>query len=72
MVVSPDPVKFEYQLLPPSPRVDLAVRIVRMERDLFIRRLERAGIHVVEWDVSIPLDQAIGPALMRQRRSMWL
>ena len=72
MVISPDPVKFEHQLLEPSPRVDLAVRIVRMERDLFIRRLERAGIHVVEWDVSIPLDQAIGPALMRQRRSMWL
>ncbi|MBI3162261.1 MAG: DUF58 domain-containing protein [Chloroflexi bacterium] len=72
MAVSPDPVKFEYQLLPPSPRVDLALRIAQMERDLFIRRLERAGIHIVEWDVSIPLDQAIGPALMRQRRSMWL
>ena len=37
-----------------------------------IRRLERAGIQVIEWDVSIPLDQAIGPALMRQRRSLWL
>jgi len=72
MVISPDPVKFEYGLLPPSPRVDLAARIIRMERDLLIRRLERAGIHVIEWDVSIPLDQAIGPALMRQRRSLWL
>ena len=72
MVISPDPVKFEHGLLPPSPRVDLATRIIRMERELFIRRLERAGIHVIEWDVSIPLDQAIGPALMRQRRSVWL
>ncbi len=72
MVVSPDPVKFEHGLLPSSSRVDLAARIIRMERDLFIRRLERAGIHVIEWDVSIPLDQAIGPALMRQRRSVWL
>jgi len=72
MVISPDPVKFEYGLLPPSPRVDLAARIIRMERDLLIRRLQRAGIHVIEWDVSIPLDQAIGPALMRQRRSVWL
>jgi uncharacterized protein (DUF58 family) len=68
MVVSPDPVKFERRLLPPSPQVDLAARVVRMERDLLIRRLERAGIQVIEWDVSIPLDQAIGPLLMRQRR----
>jgi uncharacterized protein (DUF58 family) len=72
MVISPDPVKFEYGLLPTSPRVDLAARVIRMERELLIRRLERAGIHVIEWDVSIPLDQAIGPALMRQRRSLWL
>jgi uncharacterized protein (DUF58 family) len=72
MVISPDPVKFEYELLPSSPRVDLAARIIRMERELLIRRLGRAGIHVIEWDVSIPLDQAIGPALMRQRRSVWL
>ena len=68
MVVSPDPVKFERRLLPPSPQVDLAARVVRMERDLLIRRLERAGIQVIEWDVSVPLDQAIGPLLMRQRR----
>ncbi len=70
MVVSPDPVKFERGLLPSSVQMDLAARIVRMERELLIRRLERAGIHVIEWDVSIPLDQAIGPALMRQRRSL--
>jgi uncharacterized protein (DUF58 family) len=70
MVISPDPVKFELGCLPPSPQVDLAARVVRMERDLLIRRLERAGIQVVEWDVSIPLDQAVGPLLMRQRRSL--
>jgi len=70
MVISPDPVNFEYRLLPPSPRVDLAARVIRMERDLFIRRLVRAGIHVIEWDVSIPLDQAVGSVLMRQRRSL--
>jgi uncharacterized protein (DUF58 family) len=70
MVISPDPVKFERGLLPASPQTDLAARVIRMERDLLIRRLERAGIQVVEWDVSIPLDQAIGPILMRQRRSL--
>jgi uncharacterized protein (DUF58 family) len=70
MVISPDPVKFEIGCLPPSPQVDLAARVIRLERDLLIRRLERAGIQVFEWDVSIPLDQAVGPLLMRQRRSL--
>ncbi len=68
MVISPDPVKFEHGFLPPSPQVDMAARVIRMERDLLIRRLERAGIQVVEWDVSLPFDQAVGPLLMRQRR----
>jgi uncharacterized protein (DUF58 family) len=70
MVISPDPVKFEIGCLPPSTQVDLAARVIRLERDLLIRRLERAGIQVIEWDVSIPLDQAVGPLLMRQRRSL--
>jgi len=70
MVVSPDPIKFELGCLLSSPQADLAARIIRVERDLLIRRLERAGIQVVGWDVSIPLDQAVGPLLMRQRRSL--
>lgn len=70
MVISPDPLKFEIGLLPSSRQVDQATRVIRMERDLLMRRLARAGIQVVEWDVSIPLDQAVGPVLMRQRRSL--
>jgi uncharacterized protein (DUF58 family) len=70
MIISPDPVKFELGLLPSSQQADVAERMIRMERDLLIRRLERAGIQVIGWDVSIPLDQAIGPLLMRQRRSL--
>jgi len=69
MVVSPDPVKFEHGLLPPSAEVELATRIVRMERNLLIRRLERAGVQVIEWDVSKPFDQAVGPILMRPHGS---
>jgi uncharacterized protein (DUF58 family) len=68
MIISPDPVKFELGFLPSTQQVDLAARVIRMERVLLIRRLERAGIEVVEWDVSIPLDQAVGPLLMRPRR----
>jgi hypothetical protein len=51
--------------------VELAERIIRMERNLLLRRLERAGIQVVGWDVSIPLDQAIGPFLTRPHRSVF-
>lgn len=65
LVVSPDPIKFESSLLPPSKDVELASRIIRMERDLLVKRLERAGVQVIEWDVSKPFDQAVGPALMR-------
>ncbi len=65
LVVSPDPIKFERSLLSLSKSVELASRIVRMERDLLIKRLERAGVQVIEWDVSKPFDQAVGPALMR-------
>ena len=69
MVVSPDPIKFELGILPNSRQVETAARVVRMERDLFLRRLGRAGVQVIGWDVSIPFDQAVGPSLnCRQRR----
>lgn len=71
MVVSPDPVKFETGILPASPDVEVAARIVRLERNLLIRRLERAGVQVFEWDLSKPFDQALGPLLMRPARSMF-
>lgn len=65
MVVSPDPITFELGFLPDSKDVELAARIIRMERDLLIKRLQRAGIQVIEWDVSRLFDQAVGPALKR-------
>jgi uncharacterized protein (DUF58 family) len=68
MVFSPDPIQFERGLLPPSEQVDTAARIIRLERNLLIRRLERAGIRVIKWDVSMPLDQAVNPALTQTRR----
>jgi uncharacterized protein (DUF58 family) len=70
MVISPDPLNYELEILGSSQQADLAARVLRMERDLLMRRLKRAGILVMEWDVSTPLDQALGPVLMRQRRSM--
>lgn len=67
MVLSPDPVSFERGLLPRSADVDTAARVIRLERNLLLRRLERAGIRVIEWDVSTPLDHSINPALALRR-----
>lgn len=68
MVVSPDPVAFETEFLGSSAEVRLAARIVRMEREMMIRRLQRAGVQVIEWDVSQPFDQATRAAFSRHTR----
>jgi uncharacterized protein (DUF58 family) len=65
MVISPDPVLYEHSILPVSRDVDLAARVIRMERNLLIQRLQRAGIQIIEWDVSQPFDQAVRSALIR-------
>ncbi len=63
LIVSPDSVAFEQNLLPHTPEVQLAARVVRMERKILIHRLMRAGIQLIEWNISQPLDQALGQAL---------
>jgi uncharacterized protein (DUF58 family) len=71
LVVSPNPVKFELSYLPSSdPNVDLAGRIIHMERLLLLQRLERAGIHVLDWDVQEPFDLLVKRRL--GRLPVWL
>jgi len=71
MVVSPDPVAFELSYLPKNESVDQAARLLRMERKLLILKLQRAGIQVLDWDISQPFDQVVKrrlgrpPALLR-------
>jgi uncharacterized protein (DUF58 family) len=65
MVISPDPISFEAQLLKPDKAVDLAVRIARIERALLLRQLRRAGIQVVDWQTDKPFGQAIHTSLSR-------
>ncbi len=65
MVVSPDPVSFELSYLPKSESVDQAARLLRLERDLLIQKLQRAGIQVLGWDVSQPFDQVVKRRLGR-------
>ncbi|HEX8992633.1 MAG TPA: DUF58 domain-containing protein [Anaerolineales bacterium] len=65
LVVVPDPVSFEQAALAvrgptyPQADVELAVRIIRLERDLLLSRLQRAGLQVVQWNVAQPFDQAM-------------
>lgn len=66
LVVSPDPIDFEGQTLEPDPAVPLAVRIARLERGLLLRRLQRAGIRTVDWQVDVPFDLALHKSLSRQ------
>jgi uncharacterized protein (DUF58 family) len=59
LVVSPDPIKFELSYLPRNRNVDLASRVIRMERKLLFNRVQRAGIQILEWDVQDPFDQVV-------------
>jgi uncharacterized protein (DUF58 family) len=70
IIVSPDPVSFEVSFLPDQPETKLAARIVRLERELMIKRLQRAGIQVVNWDTSQPFDQIAQSHL--GRRPLWI
>ncbi len=67
LVISPDPVAFECQGLAAAPEMELARRIVRLQRQILLRRLRGAGIQVVDWDVAQPFEQVARQALERRR-----
>ncbi len=56
MVVSPNPVKFELSYLQTNDKIELAGRVINMERALLLQKMGRAGIHVLDWDVTEPYD----------------
>ena len=59
LVISPDPLSFEYQHLRPGQPRDLARQIMRLERQQMLLPLRQAGVPVLDWDVSLTLDQAL-------------
>lgn len=66
LVVSPNPVKYELSYLPAAnPHVDLAGRVIQMERTLLLQRLQRANIQVLDWDVKEPFDLLVKRRLSR-------
>jgi len=59
MVISPDPVAFEMSYLPEKPNTRLAGRIVQMERNLLIKKLQHASVQVLDWNIELPFDQVM-------------
>ena len=70
MVLSPNPVRFELAYLPANETIQLAGRVIRMERALLLQRMGRAGIHVLDWDVAEPFDLFVKRRLSRS--PFWL
>ena len=70
MVISPNPVKFELSYLPADQTIQLAGRVIQMERALLLQKMGRAGIHVLDWDVAEPFDLFVKRRLSRS--PVWL
>ena len=65
MVISPDPVSYEMRHLPDNANTRLAARVLGMERQMLMLRLQRAGVQALDWDVNLPLDRLIKSRLGR-------
>lgn len=65
LVVSPNPVTYEASAFGFDQTQPLAVRIAALERQVLLRRLQRAGILVVDWSVDQPFGQALFTAIGR-------
>ncbi|HJR80696.1 MAG TPA: DUF58 domain-containing protein [Anaerolineales bacterium] len=65
LVVSPDPIRFELSYLPKNPNVTLAARVIQIERNLLLQKMQRAGIQVLDWDVAEPFDLVVKRRLSR-------
>lgn len=76
LCIAPNPIIFESAFLSPTPEVSVALRIEHLRRQAVLARMRRAGIRVVDWDVTKPLaavvegelgQVAARAALIRQR-----
>ncbi len=65
LVISPDPTPVEVEALGTRPAVELAARIIRLERAMVIHQLRMAGIHVLDWQIDTPFDQVVHAGLGR-------
>lgn len=66
LVISPNPVAFEYAGLPQTDETRLARRIIQIQRTTLLRRLRGLGVQVVDWDISEPFEQVARRDLERR------
>ncbi len=69
LLVSPDPISYEMAKYKPGQMASTARRLATIERKLLIRRLQRAGVQVIDWEVNSSLDNALTTALAQQVRT---
>ena len=68
LVISPNPLVYENLTRSEAPLPDdLAWRLASAERRFYFQRMQRAGVQVVDWDVSQPLAPHLQMALRRRR-----
>ncbi|MCP4518842.1 MAG: hypothetical protein GY824_26900, partial [Delftia sp.] len=65
LIISPDPIAFEAQILGESWDVALSVRIARLEREHLLRQLRQVGARVFQWQVDTPFHHIARYALNR-------
>jgi uncharacterized protein (DUF58 family) len=63
LVISPDPIEFDSNLLGNSQLVTQAAQFARLERDFLLQQLKRFGARVFEWQIEQPFHQAAYYAL---------
>ena len=63
MIVSPNPIDFEASGMFADNLIPYAMRLAEIERNLLLRKLNQAGIRVVDWHVDQRLDGVIHASL---------
>lgn len=65
LCIVPNPILFESASLARTPEVELALRLEHLRRQGLLTQLRRAGIRVVDWDVTKPLASVVRGELGR-------
>ncbi len=69
LVISANPVAFEKASAAKDEPIELAYRLASLERSLLISNLMHAGVQVLDWNLSVPFDQAVKTAEMQLSRA---
>ena len=65
LLLCPDSLSLEQTALPTGPTVELAHRLLRLERTVFLESLAKIGVRVVDWALDRSLDEAMEQARQR-------